>query len=311
MDAADDISIVDIAPPKIKINIDVLGRRNDGYHELCSLVAFAADAGDVLTFEPGVNLSLDVDGPEASALTGKNLVLLGAEGLASLEPSLRLGRLRLTKHLPVAAGIGGGSADAAAAIRAIARANAIDSSSPKIQALAAAIGADVPVCIGQGGWRSPPHNTEYWGPEGAFMTGAGEVVWRPADRPLLPNGLAAVLVNPRVPVATGPVFQKLAAPLLQRRPALEPLPTFIQLNDCLKFIAASRNDLQAAAIAVAPVIDEVLALLRDLPESHLARMSGSGATCFALFTDIAAARRAAQIVQTQYPAWWCVATRLV
>lgn len=292
----------EFAPAKINLTLRVIGRRPDGYHELESLVAFALDAGDRMTLKPGPEQSLRVSGPEASRIDGPNLITAVSEALRVEDPSLTTGAVHLEKNLPVASGIGGGSADAAATIRLIARANNIPDPETRFANVAAELGADIPVCIGAAG-RSP---------EAAFMSGIGDKVWRPSESSLLPpGGLAAVLVNPRVPVSTGAVFQSLAAPLLGAT-ASEPQPPspFATVQDCLSYIKAQSNDLEAPAIRIAPEIAEVLAALRNLPGCRFARMSGSGATCFGLFDDIVGAQAAVDHLGVEHANWWIAATTL-
>jgi 4-diphosphocytidyl-2-C-methyl-D-erythritol kinase len=271
----------------------VLGRRPDGYHEIESLVVFA-DIGDRLTFDPRDTLELEVDGPTAGAAgaTGDNLVLKAARALAERIEGLRLGRFLLEKHLPVAAGLGGGSSDAAAALRLLARVNDLALNDARVQAAARATGADVPVCLD---------------PRPRMMRGIGEIL---SDPVALPE-LAAVLVNPGVAVPTKDVFAALAAPAL---PSLVKRDDFISAEaDAAALVPAleqRRNDLEAPAILLAPVIADVLAALRAFPACRLARMSGSGATCFGLFTSSRSAREATRSVHAQHPGWWVRATML-
>lgn len=292
--------IEEFAAAKINLTLEVRGRRPDGYHELDSLVAFSRDAGDRLVLEPGPQLAFETHGVEAAAIHGPNLVERVVRAILHHFPDLGSGRFILEKHLPVASGIGGGSADAAAAIRALARANAIADPVAAYGSLALTLGADIPVCIGGSGCAA------------AFMGGIGDDVWRPATGTLLPPGdLAAVLVNPREAVSTAAVFAALAAPAL--RPGATPSSRpnqFPTTEECLSFIAASRNDLEAPAIAIAPVIGDVLCALRALPQCRLARMSGSGATCFALFDGWDQACHAAMALTRTEPHWWVTATRL-
>ena len=282
------------ARAKINLTLHVLGRREDGYHELESLVAFAG-AGDRLTFIPGESLSLAVEGPTA-ALAGPetdNLVLKAVRELSARRAGLRLGAFSLVKRLPVAAGIGGGSSDAAAALRLLARANAVPLSDPAIVAAAQATGADVPVCLEA---------------RARMMRGIGTELG--AALRLAP--LFAVLVNPGVPVPTSAVFRALALASGIRRPG-SPHPVIPAPSDrqaLLAVLAAGRNDLEAGARAVAPAVDEVLALLASLDGARLARMSGSGGTCFALFDDRRAAASAAKAVRCARPGWWAKATVL-
>ena len=274
----------------MNLTLHVLARRADGYHELESLVAFAG-ACDWLEFEPGGPLSLEVRGPNGSSAgpTDDNLVLRAARALAESAPGLRLGRFRLFKALPVAAGLGGGSSDAAAALRALGEANNMADDDPRLWAAARATGADVSVCID---------------PRARMMRGIGDSIG-PA-RGLAP--LPSVLVNPGVAVSTPQVFAGLGlarGEVLGRAAIREIDPANI-----FAALAAGRNDLQPTAEAIAPEIREALDLLRAGPGVRLARMSGSGATCFALYSDRHMAARAARALRAQRPAWWVRATFL-
>jgi 4-diphosphocytidyl-2-C-methyl-D-erythritol kinase len=277
------------APAKINLTLRVLGRRADGYHDIESLVAFAG-VGDALTFTPGGALALTVGGPTAAAAgdVADNLVLKAAHALAERVAGLRLGRFTLSKRLPVAAGLGGGSADAAAALRLLARANALAPDDPRLMQAARATGADVPVCLD---------------PRTRLMRGIGDILSDPLDLPRL----FALLVNPGVVVATADVFAALAAP-----PAGQTAPAALPLGPAalLAEIASGRNDLEAPAIELEPAIADVLAVLRKLPGCRLARMSGSGATCFGLFDSSRAASAAARTLRVGYPAGWVRATVL-
>jgi 4-diphosphocytidyl-2-C-methyl-D-erythritol kinase len=291
-------ALAERAPAKINLSLHVLGRRADGYHELESLVTFGA-VGDRLTLAPGPALSLAVTGPFAAkaGASADNLVLTAAARLAASVGGLTLGHFTLDKALPVAAGIGGGSADAAAALRLIAGANGLAPDDPRLLAVAQATGADVPVCLE---------------PRPRMMRGIGEKLSAPLALPPLP----AVLVNPGVAVATAAVFSRLALAPGTRvaeaaGPALEAALAGLPSPDAvLAALAATRNDLEPAAIAVAPVIATVLAALRGARGCRLARMSGSGATCFALFDAAAEADAAAQALRAAQPAWWVAATTL-
>ncbi len=284
--------LVENAPAKVNLTLQVLGRRDDGYHEIESLVAFA-DCGDRLTFAPGGALALAVSGPRAeqAGADADNLVLKAARALAARIPGIVLGRFTLEKNLPVAAGLGGGSADAAAALRLIARANDRAPGDPRLHDAARATGADVPVCLD---------------PRPRLMRGIGETLSEPLVLPPLP----AVLVNPSVALATKPVFAAWV-------PAAKPAAPFdlaaAEANSAEEFLhalAAQANDLETAAIKLAPVIAEVLAGLRSLAGCRLARMSGSGATCFGIFDSEATAKKAAQALIGKYPRWWVRACAL-
>jgi 4-diphosphocytidyl-2-C-methyl-D-erythritol kinase len=279
------------APAKVNLTLHVLGRRSDGYHELESLVVFA-DAGDHLTFMPGAKLDLAVHGPTAGVAgpAGDNLVLKAARLLAERVDCLRLGRFTLDKHLPVAAGLGGGSSDAAAALRLLVRENELALGDPRVVAAARATGADVPVCLD---------------PRPRMMRGVGEILSAPLALPKLP----AVLVNPGVAVPTAGVFKALAAPpLASGAKQDDPIAADADINEVVLALAARRNDLEAPAISLQPVIANVLSALRTFPACRLARMSGSGATCFGLFSSARAAQAAARSLKTQQPGWWVQAT---
>ena len=277
------------APAKVNLTLRVIGRRADGYHEIESLVAFA-DVGDALTFSLGGALALRVAGPTAAAAgqIADNLVLKAARALAERVERLKLGGFALTKRLPVAAGLGGGSADAAAALRLLARANGLAADDPRLMEAARATGADVPVCLD---------------PRPRFMRGIGDVLSDPLDLPRL----FAVLLNPGVAVATKEVFATLAVPT-SGQTALAAICTGTAA--LLDEIARGRNDLEGAAIELEPAIADALAVLRNLPGCRLARMSGSGATCFGLFDSLDAARGAARRLRVGYPDWWVRATTL-
>jgi 4-diphosphocytidyl-2-C-methyl-D-erythritol kinase len=277
------------APAKVNLTLRVLGRRADGYHDIESLVAFA-DVGDALSFTPSSTLTLAVRGPTAPAAgdVADNLVLKAARALAGDVEGLALGHFDLSKRLPVAAGLGGGSADAAAALRLLARANGIAADDPRLLQAALATGADVPVCLD---------------PRPRLMRGIGDVLSAPLELPRL----FAVLVNPGVAVSTREVFAGLRLP-----PAAPTAPpaTLVDSAALMTEITSGRNDLEGPAIELEPAIAEVLAVVGKLPGCRLARMSGSGATCFGLFGSTAAASAAARSLRVGYPAWWVRATVL-
>jgi 4-diphosphocytidyl-2-C-methyl-D-erythritol kinase len=285
--------LVDTAPAKVNLTLRVLGRRADGYHEIESLVAFA-EIGDALSLAPGGDLALTVRGPTApqAGTEADNLVLKAARALAARSPGLRLGAFDLDKRLPVAAGLGGGSADAAAALRLLAQSNGIALDDPRLYEAARATGADVPVCLD---------------PRPRVMRGIGEILSAPLDLPPLP----AVLVNPGVALATKSVFARWA-PAVGQYGACDPatLAGLTKREDLLLFLMRQPNDLEFSAIALAPAVAEVLQALRGLPGRRLARMSGSGATCFALFSSAAEAIMAAKILSEKFPHWWVRASRL-
>jgi 4-diphosphocytidyl-2-C-methyl-D-erythritol kinase len=285
--------LTEFAPAKVNLTLHVLGRRPDGYHEIESLVVFA-DVGDRLTLVPGTALELVVRGPtaEAAGATDGNLVLKAARALAERIKGLKVGRLKLEKELPVAAGLGGGSSDAAAALRLLARASNLSLADERVREAARLTGADVPVCLDL---------------QSRMMHGIGEILSPPLALPMLP----AVLVNPGVAVATRDVFAALAAPPLASPPKPDDLNSAgLHTTALVSAIAQHRNDLEGPAIRLRPVIAKVLAALRELQECRLARMSGSGATCFALFDSAKAAAAAARVLRGREPDWWVRSTML-
>jgi len=280
------------ARAKVNLTLRVLGRRADGYHDLASLVVFA-DCADRLTLEAGPELRLETEGPGGGDCgeTADNLVLKAARLLAERVPDLQTGTFRLDKQLPVAAGIGGGSADAAAALRLLAQLNGLAFDDPRIMEAARLTGADVPVCVAS---------------QSAVMTGIGEQL----SAVRVPE-MSCVMVNPRVAVATADVFRTLG---LRKGEILTDVTDVVRsrkwpteqssMEDWLKALGHAANDLEAPAIKIQPVVGEVLAALRDSVGARLARMSGSGATCFALFDGDAPAHAAAQSLQSSHPQWW-------
>jgi 4-diphosphocytidyl-2-C-methyl-D-erythritol kinase len=284
-------ALSEAARAKVNLTLCVVGRRADGFHDLESVVAFA-DCSDRLTLTPGTDLSLVAGGPGAQECGEivDNLVLKAARLLGERVANLKTGVFALDKHLPVAAGIGGGSADAAAALRLLAGANGIALSDPRLLEVARLTGADVPVCV-----RS----------EACVMTGVGEAL-----QPLNLPAMSAVLVNPRVPVATKDVFAALGLRKGELHVgASDGIEATVwpkagaSMNDWLAMLADGTNDLEAPAIRVQPVIGEVLARLRA-SGARLSRMSGSGATCFAIFGSDVDARKAAQAIERDHPQWW-------
>ena len=280
------------ARAKVNLTLRVNGRRADGYHDLESVVAFA-DCADRLTLEPGSELSLTTTGPLAAACgeTSDNLVFKAARLLAEAVPNLKLGSFALDKVLPVAAGIGGGSADAAAALRLLARLNNLSLDDPRLQQVALATGADVPVCLLS---------------RACDMTGVGEQLL-PLKLPVMP----CVMVNPRVPVATKDVFQALGlrnGELLVGVTDVIRAPAWPEkgasIADWVEVLETVANDLEAPAMRIEPVIGEVLEALRESAGVKLARMSGSGATCFAIYGAPAEAHAAAEKIRRGHPGWW-------
>ena len=284
-------SFTEIARAKVNLTLRVLGRRPDGYHDLDSIAAFA-DCADSLTLEPG-DLGLTMTGPGSAACgdTNDNLVIRAARLLAERVPGLQLGHFTLDKHLPVAAGIGGGSADAAAALRLLAKANGIAPDEARLFEAARLAGADVPVCIAS---------------HACVMGGIGENLTM-LDLP----PLSCVMVNPRVAVATKDVFTALGLRAGELRVGVGEILEAVTLpkagapaGEWIIELSGGVNDLEAPALRVQPVIGDVLTALRKTDGVQLARMSGSGATCFALYGDAAAADRAAQSIALAHPQWW-------
>jgi 4-diphosphocytidyl-2-C-methyl-D-erythritol kinase len=277
---------------KVNLTLRVIGRRVDGYHDLESVVAFA-DCADRLTLTPGTELDLTTTGPLAGQCgeAADNLVLKAARLLAERVPNLKTGNFTLDKILPVAAGIGGGSADAAAALRLLARLNDLELDDKRLLEVALLTGADVPVCLAS---------------RACDMTGVGETLLA-LSLPKMP----CVMVNPRIPVATKDVFKALGL----RNGELRVGATDVfrgtawpedgaSLEDWVEVLSSSANDLEAPAARIQPVIGEVLAALNASNGAWLARMSGSGATCFAIYENTAEAQRAAQKLQLDHPGWW-------
>lgn len=279
------------APAKINLTLCVTGKRDDGYHRLESLVAFAA-IGDRLTFAPAPQLSLACEGEGAARLpaASDNLVVKAALGFGETFGVSPTVALRLHKILPVEAGLGGGSSDAAAVLRGMAQIFSVAEDDPRLFALAAKLGADVPVCLAG---------------RAAIMRGIGEQL-QPVK---IPGGQAIVLVNPGVGVATKAVFARLKLPCPPPA-ALEPsaLATFEGLR---RAVVAGRNDLARPAMEIAPEIEQAWRALAQAPGCVAARMSGSGASCFALYGDEGAALAAAGLIARAYPSWFCVPTVLV
>jgi 4-diphosphocytidyl-2-C-methyl-D-erythritol kinase len=272
--------LTEAAPAKVNLTLHVTGRREDGYHLLDSLVVFGP-AQDQLHAAPSDGLSLTLAGPFSAGLAAEadNLVLRAARALAAWAGRPPQAALVLEKHLPVASGIGGGSADAAAALRLLARLWSLDVPGAAMARLAAGLGADVPVCL-----ACRP----------ARMAGIGDLL-TPAPQ-LPPCGM--LLVNPGVALATADVFRARTGPLTQAAAWPGSWPDAAAMAGDL---SAQHNDLEPPALGLCPPVGAVLAALRATPGCLLARMSGSGATCFGLFADAAAASQAGDNLPA---AWW-------
>jgi 4-diphosphocytidyl-2-C-methyl-D-erythritol kinase len=282
----------EIGRAKVNLTLRVIGRRVDGYHDLESVVAFA-DCADRLTFAPGPELKLETTGPLAQACgaPSDNLVLKAAVLLAARVPDLKLGAFTLEKVLPVAAGIGGGSADAAAALRLLARHNNLSLDDERLAEVALQTGADVPVCLAS---------------RACDMTGVGEGLL-PLNLPELPS----VLVNPSAPVATRDVFDALG---LRNGELLVGITDVIEspawpeggasIADWVEALSSIGNDLETPATRLQPAISDVLSALHASEGALLARMSGSGATCFAIYPDSGKAQAASDKIRRDHPGWW-------
>jgi 4-diphosphocytidyl-2-C-methyl-D-erythritol kinase len=283
--------IQEMAPAKVNLFLHVGPRRDDGFHPLQSLAVFTGGQGaaDGLALAPGDTIGLQLDGPFAAGLTteGDNLVLRAARALQAHGADGQGAVITLTKKLPVASGIGGGSADAAAALRGLRALWNLPLDDTALAKIAASLGSDVPVCL-----AAVP----------AFMEGRGEIVTPVSGMPRL----SMLLVNPGVPVPTRDIFAALKA----RHGTQMNLSgvAFSDTADLLRFMEATGNDLEAPARARQPVIGEVLDAIAARPGALLARMSGSGATCFGIFADDDCCARAAGALQAARPGWWVCAS---
>jgi 4-diphosphocytidyl-2-C-methyl-D-erythritol kinase len=280
-------SLAALAPAKVNLTLHILGRRADGYHELDSLVVFAG-CGDHLTFDAGPSLDLTVSGPTAgqSGAVADNLVLRAAKALAEKFPGLTVGRFALTKELPAGAGLGGGSADAAAALRLLADANGLELDDPRLVTVARATGADVPVCLD---------------PRPRVMRGIGDILSAPLALPRL----GIIIVHPGIAMPTPPVFKALGLTPGERFAAGEASGPVPQEREALfAWLAGERNDLEPPAIGIAPAIKDVIRAIAALPGCRLARMSGSGSACFGLFDTETVAAAAVRDLAEAHPGWW-------
>ena len=282
---ADPAAIRVVAPAKLNLYLHVTGRRADGYHLLDSLVAFA-DVGDVVEARAAPNLGLTLSGPFAGDVPagGDNLVLRAAHLLADGAGAA----ISLEKNLPAASGIGGGSSDAAATLRALGRLWGMTPAPKDLDRLALRLGADVPACL-----RAVP----------LWLAGIGDAL---EPGPSLPSA-HLVLVNPGLPLATPEVFGAFAeSRALFSPPGRADVP-LENAHVLAAFLRARRNDLELVARFMAPPVDTALAALGAQPGCLLARMSGSGATCFGLFVSRPAAERAVRQIAAAEPGWWAVA----
>jgi 4-diphosphocytidyl-2-C-methyl-D-erythritol kinase len=280
--------ITEHAAAKINLFLHVGEKRADGFHALQSLAVFT-QAGDIVTMEAAKDLSLTLDGPFAKGLEAEadNLVLKAARALGTPMNGKTGAKLALTKNLPVASGIGGGSADAAAALRGLNALWAVEKDDAALADIAAGLGSDIPACLLS---------------TACFMEGRGELLRQAESMPYVPM----LLANPGIAVPTRDVF----AALNERSGVDMALPRgcFTDTADLLRFLETTRNDLEAPAQRLQPMIGEVLAAMTAQPGALLARMSGSGATCFGIFADDDCCRRAGESLQQSHPGWWIAPT---
>ncbi len=282
--------ITERASAKINLSLHVTGKRDDGYHLLDSVVGFT-EIGDQLSLEPAEDFSLEIDGPFGAGLTADetNLVMRAARALAKHQPDVFTGAaMVLRKNLPLASGIGGGSADAAAALRGLIKLNDAKIDDADLAAMALSLGADVPVCMGSRTCR---------------MRGIGEQI-DPLNH--LPE-CHMVLVNPGVEVSTPALFRALDGKFGEGLTVSDGL--LMDIATFAEWLMTQRNDLQAPAISIVPVIADVLRALEQTENCVLARMSGSGATCFGIYGSYAEAAAAADAIWAAQPKWWVAATR--
>ena len=274
------------APAKLNLCLHVTGQRNGGYHELDSLVLHL-DQGDWISVEPADDISLSLNGEfcEGVPVDGRNLVIKAAHLLSQNAPSYAGAKLSLTKNLPSAAGIGGGSSDAAAALHLLSR---LWNIALPDEVILSTLGADVPVSMSF---------------ELSRMAGIGERLTRLGE----PPELSVLLVNPGVDLPTPKVFAALSHK--NNPPMPTDLPQFKSAEHWVAWLASQRNDLEAPAILLQPIIGEVLTVLRDYSGVRLSRMSGSGATCFALFASFKEAQKAELHFQAKQPKWWVKAAK--
>ena len=287
-DMIDKPSVTWDAPAKLNLYLHVTGRRGDGYHTLDSLVVFT-EVGDSLSVRKSDTLSLEIDGPFATALIGQeddNLVLKAARLLAEAANLPGLAEISLNKRLPVAAGLGGGSADVAAALKALMTLWDINPKSIDLATIAISLGADVPVCMAA---------------QQSFIGGVGE---RISPCPVLPQ-LGLLLINPGIGLATVDAFSAYSKPF---SPAARFTTTPSSVAELVDILAQYQNDLTADVVSLCPPVGDILATLESISSCRLARMTGSGATCFGLFDTISAAERAAASLVRRD--WWIMPTAL-
>jgi 4-diphosphocytidyl-2-C-methyl-D-erythritol kinase len=285
------VSLAEHAPAKINLALHVTGRRPDGYHLIESLAVFT-QVGDRVTVAAAREDSFSASGPFGAEipLDGDNLVLRAWDALRAAVPVLAQApvAIMVEKNLPIASGIGGGSSDAAAALKALEQLWGVGLNQEQLTKIGQPLGADVPMCL----YRSP-----------LIARGIGEQVEPVAGFPAIP----LVLANPGVAVSTPEVFRALAS---RQNPGLPPLPPTNRPADIFRWLAATRNDLQTPAISIAPAISDALDALTTAG-AGFARMSGSGATCFGLFETAGEAAQAAERIRQRQPGWWVIATESI
>lgn len=289
----------EFAPAKINLSLHICGKRPDGYHLLHSLVAFARDIGDTITIKPSQTLELEITGPYAGYLdktaydttrTSGNLVIRAAYALADMSGIPLTAHITLEKNLPVSSGIGGGSSDAAALIKALSAFWNIAPDKNALRPILSALGADLPVCYEQ---------------QTSIMEGIGEIITPYHGLPALP----VILINPLIPCPTKNVFGRFNGQFTPL-PAVLP-PAFANVQEFTGFIQAEcRNDLQPPAIEAVPEIKNILAALEKTENCMLARLSGSGATCFGIYPTPQSAASTARILQENHKNWWIKAGTL-
>lgn len=278
------------APAKINLFLHIVGKREDGYHLLDSLVAFA-DYGDVIEVEESDKISVDITGSYNEQLSGlppeNNLVWKAAVALQKYLSEPLGAKIILRKNLPIASGIGGGSADAAATLRALKELWQIDIAEEKLSEIALGLGSDVPVCL-------------YGKP--ALMRGIGEQI----TPVVFQENIYVVLINPNIPLNTGEIFNNYDCKggVVQKNLDISSIAELVDKN-------GYKNDLESAAISKLPIIAEILAGIRSSDDCFLARMSGSGATCFGLYHDEISANKAAKGLKEMFPKSWCVSARIL
>ncbi len=280
----------EMAPAKLNLTLSVLARRADGYHDLASLVVFCG-FGDELKLKPGSGFKFSCDGLFANEIDGENLVLRAVSLLKQHCGLTDLGEVHLTKSLPVAAGVGGGSSDAAALLRLAQKNNRVSMTPDEVAAIAQKLGADVPVCVeGTGAW----------------IEGIGEKITQIKRFP----EIGVLLVNPLNQVLTADVFASLQVPPSRSIPLapIERQIAFASIDEVIGLMERDRNDMTVAAIRICPGIQAVLDGLKDLEGCRIARMSGSGATCFGLFETEEMAERGASTLSDANPQWWVRST---